>query len=67
MVSGEFVQASKALSLGIIDHVIEANLVEGAVAFAQQVVNEKRPLRKIRDEAVPAPTEGFFEDFKNLR
>ena len=64
MVSGEFVQASKALSLGIMDHIVEDSLVEGAVAFAQQVVNEKRPLRKIRDESVLAPAENFFEDFK---
>ena len=64
MVSGEFVPAPKALTLGIIDHVVENNLVEGAVAFAKQVSAENRPLRKIREESVAPPAADFFDTFE---
>ncbi len=64
MVSGEFVPAKNALALGIIDKIIDGELLEGALAFAEQIVAERRPLRKIRDETAVAPAEGFFEDFE---
>ena len=64
MVSGEFVPAPKARTLGIIDHVVESNLVEGAVAFAKQVSAENRPLRKIREESVAPPAADFFDNFE---
>ena len=50
--SGDPVPARQALADGLIDAVIEGDLLSGAVAFARQVVAEKRPLRPLRD--VPA-------------
>jgi len=49
IVSGEFVAADKALSLGIIDSLAEGDLTEAAIAFAGKVVEEGRPVVRIRD------------------
>lgn len=64
MVSGEFVTAKNALTLGIIDEIIDGELIDGAIAFAERVIAEGRPLRKIRDETANAPADEFFEAFE---
>jgi len=48
--SGDPVPARKALEDGLVDAVIEGDLVAGAVAFARAVLAEKRPLRLLRDQ-----------------
>ena len=47
--SGNMFGAAEALESGLLDAVIDGDLTDGAVAFAAQVVSEKRPLKKIRD------------------
>ena len=47
IVSGDPVRAPRAKELGIVDEVVGDDLRAGAVAFAERVVAEKRPLRKI--------------------
>jgi 3-hydroxyacyl-CoA dehydrogenase len=47
--TGNQISAQDALQEGLIDEIIEGDLVAGAVAFAKKVLAEKRPLRKIRD------------------
>jgi 3-hydroxyacyl-CoA dehydrogenase len=55
MLSGAPMAAGKAQSLGMVDAVVEeGRLEEGAIAFAQKVVAEGRPLVKVRDRAVEA-------------
>src|SRR5712691_11097042 len=49
IVSGDPVRAARAKELGIVDEVVGDDLRAGAVAFAERVVAEKRPLRKISD------------------
>lgn len=64
IVSGNFVKADSALSLGIIDEIVD-DVVEGGIAFAQKVVSENRPLRKIRDLKAKAPEDhDFFKKFE---
>lgn len=48
--SGDPVPARKALEDGLIDAVIEGDLVAGAVAFARAVLAEKHPLRILRHQ-----------------
>ena len=64
MVSGEFITASNALKLGIIDDVAEGELLEEAIVFSEKLVTEERPLRKIRNEIAEPPSSGFFEKFE---
>src|SRR3989475_6250175 len=49
MVSGDPIRADDALKSGLIDEIVEGDLTAAGVAFAEKVVSEKRPLRKIRD------------------
>src|SRR5881628_1556374 len=44
MVSGD-----EALKAGLIDAIVDGDLAAAGVAFAEKVLNEQRPLRKIRD------------------
>ena len=48
IVSGESVSASEAKALGLVDEVVDGDLLAAAVAFAQRVA-DKRPLVRVRD------------------
>jgi len=49
MVSGDPIRADEALKHGLIDEVVDGDLTAAGVAFAEKVLNERRPLKKIRD------------------
>src|SRR5437899_12196871 len=49
IVSGDPLGADDALRHGLIDAIVDGDLGAAGVAFAETVVAEKRPLRKIRD------------------
>ena len=49
ILSGDPIPAKEALAAGLVDEIIEGDLVKGAVAFARKVIAEKRPLRHVRD------------------
>jgi len=49
IVSGDPIGADEALAHGLIDEIVEGDLAAAGVAFAEKVLREKRPLRKIRD------------------
>jgi 3-hydroxyacyl-CoA dehydrogenase len=62
ILSGEYLPADKARALGLLDEVAEGGLVEGAVAFAERLVSEGRPLRKTRELTIdPEGAAGIFE------
>ncbi|MEN2991693.1 3-hydroxyacyl-CoA dehydrogenase NAD-binding domain-containing protein [Tistrella sp. BH-R2-4] len=60
--TGKFVPAGKALKLGIVDAIVD-ELVPGAVAFAEKLLAENAPLRRVRDmdEKVKAFDPARFE------
>jgi 3-hydroxyacyl-CoA dehydrogenase len=48
--SGQHVPATQCLEVGLVDALVEeGQLEEGAVAFARRVIDEQRPLKKVRD------------------
>ncbi len=50
MTSGQHVGAKACLEMGLVDELVtEGALRDGAIAFANKVVAEKRPLKKVRD------------------
>src|SRR5258707_5789178 len=64
IVSGDPIGADEALKVGLIDEIVDGDLTAAGVAFAEKVVAEKRPLKKIRDlddklAAAPGKPEGF--------
>jgi 3-hydroxyacyl-CoA dehydrogenase len=64
IVSGDPIPATQAAKAGVIDQLIEGDLLEGAVAYAKDLVARKAPLRKVRDINVDAGKvpAGFFEE-----
>ena len=64
IVSGDPIAAVQAAKTGVIDKIIEGDLLEGAVAYAKELSAQKAPLRKVRDiniDAARLPKE-FFDD-----
>ena len=49
ILSGDPIPAKDALAAGLVDEIIEGDLVQGAVAFARKVLAEKRPLARVKD------------------
>src|SRR5712664_2724791 len=71
MVSGDPIGADEALKVGLIDEIVDGDLTAAGVAFAERVVREKRPLKKIRDlddkvAAVRGKPEVFAEFRKSV-
>jgi 3-hydroxyacyl-CoA dehydrogenase len=68
MTSGDPIRADDALKSGLIDEIAEGDLTAAGVAFAEKVVADKRPLRKIRDlDDKLAAVRGKPEVFANFR
>ena len=68
IVSGEPIGADEALKVGLIDEIVDGDLTAAGVAFAEKVVAEKRPLKKIRDLTDKiAPAKGKPEIFAEFR
>src|ERR1700722_7803261 len=50
MTSGQHVPAKECLAMGLVDEIVEeGKLRDGAIAFANKIVAEKRPLKKVRE------------------
>jgi 3-hydroxyacyl-CoA dehydrogenase len=66
IVKGNPVAAPKAHKMGVIDEIIEGDLLEGALAYTERLLDEGAPQRKTRDlkvDTAPIP-DGFFDDFR---
>ncbi len=49
ILSGDQIPVNEAFDAGLVDEIIEGDLVAGAIAFARRVVAEKRPLVLVRN------------------
>jgi 3-hydroxyacyl-CoA dehydrogenase len=58
ILSGEAVSAAKANQLGIIDEIVDGDIVDSAVAYATQLVAENAPHRRLSARSLTVP-EGF--------
>src|ERR1700761_6620510 len=69
MTSGRHVPAKQALSVGLVDELVEeGKLLEGALAFARKAVAEGKPLVKVRDNnAKLEAAKGHPEIFADFR
>ena len=63
MTSGKPVKAAQALEHGLIDKIVDGNLLDGAIAYAKQIVENGSQLRRIRDMEIDssAIAEDFFD------
>ena len=64
IVSGDPVPAPQAAKAGVIDKIVEGDLLEGALDYAQGLAARKAPLRKVRELAVDTSKipAGFFDE-----
>ena len=69
MTSGAHIPANQCLEMGLVDEMAnEDSLLEDAVNFANQIINEKRPLVKVRDNDEKINKDkGNEELFSNFR
>jgi len=51
ILTGDPIPAPKAKALGIVDEVVDGDIVDGAIAFARKVVADGGKVRKIRNES----------------
>jgi len=65
IVSGEAINAIDAHRHGIIDELIEGDLLPGALDYAHQLVEHSIPLRRARDQKIEPPAAGFFDQFRS--
>ncbi|HEX5343958.1 MAG TPA: enoyl-CoA hydratase-related protein, partial [Duganella sp.] len=66
IVSGEPQKATAFAGTALVDELVDADLVAAAVAFAQRVVAEGRPLRRLRDVKIdPAGADAFLQFARN--
>ncbi|HWA78639.1 MAG TPA: 3-hydroxyacyl-CoA dehydrogenase NAD-binding domain-containing protein [Polyangiaceae bacterium] len=65
IVGGAPISAPKALALGLIDRLIEGDLKAGAIAFAERVVAEKSPLRRLSEPSAKLDSPKLFEDYEH--
>jgi 3-hydroxyacyl-CoA dehydrogenase len=56
MTTGNFISAEKAKEYGLVDEIVQGDLLESAIAYARKISDEKKPLKRIRD--LPAKLEG---------
>src|SRR5689334_5650176 len=61
MTTGNPISAEEALQLGLVDEVVQGDLLQAAVAYANKLVAEKKPLKRIRDMQAKADV-----DFKKV-
>jgi 3-hydroxyacyl-CoA dehydrogenase len=62
IVSGNPVNSEKLANTKLFDQMIDGDLLQGALAFAKKVVDEKRPLTRVRDLKIDHPNpEGFLK------
>ena len=57
MCGGSPIKAEEALKFGIVDRIIEGDLLAGAVAFAREVANKPAPKTRERNEKLGGATE----------
>lgn len=60
--TGRSIAAKDAAALGIVDEVVDGDLVAGAQAFARRIADAGLP--RVRDRAVPQTPSSTFDDFR---
>ena len=63
IVSGQPLAAKTFDGTALVDAIIEGDLIAGAIAFAEKVLAEPRPLRRVRDLKVNQPDADAFLQF----
>lgn len=67
IVSGSHIPVFEALAAGLIDDIVEGDLKDAAIAFAERVIIEQRPIRRISTLDVTVDNSNVFAEYaKNI-
>ena len=64
MTSGAPIAARDAQKIGLIDKIIEGDLREGALAWAEELIDDAAPVRKTSEQPVPEYAATIFDDYR---
>lgn len=64
MTSGSPMPASRALELGLIDKIIDGDLRAGSLAWAEELLASRAPVRRVSEAAVPKHDATVFDTFR---
>ncbi len=62
MISGRHIPAPEAKSKGIVDAIVEGDLLKGAIAHAEMLLAQKAPLRRVRDLTATLESPDLFAE-----
>ncbi len=62
ILSGRHIPAAEAKSKGIVDAIVEGDLLKGAVAHAEMLLAQKAPLRRVRDLTATLESPDLFQE-----
>ena len=63
MVSGKPIPAGKAAKVGLVDRVVDGDLLEAAEAYARELLESGAGPRRVSDMSIDAPEAGFFDEY----
>jgi 3-hydroxyacyl-CoA dehydrogenase len=68
MTTGNPITADKAKQLGLVDEIVDGDLLEAALAFTKKLISEKKPVRRIRDmkPRLDGDPEAFFAQAREM-
>ena len=65
MTSGAPIPAAKALGLGIVDRIVEGDLRDAAIAWARELVDAGKGVRRSSEQVVPDFDPSIFDSYRN--
>lgn len=70
ILSGETIDAPKALEFGLVDQIIQGDLLDGAIAYANSIVSDRKSLPGLKEKdakvAALRGNKAFFEDCRKV-
>ena len=63
-IGGAPISAAEALSIGLIDKIIDGDLREGALAWARKLIQDDAPIRRSSEQAVPDFDASIFDEYR---
>jgi 3-hydroxyacyl-CoA dehydrogenase len=61
---GNDIPAAKAKALGLIDEIVEGDLLAGAIAFTEKLLDEGRPIRRVGQMTAKVDNPAIFDETK---
>src|ERR1700761_3102815 len=61
---GNDIPAAKAKAIGLIDEIIEGDLLAGAIAFTEKLLDEGRPIRRVGELTAKVDNPAIFDETK---